>query len=102
MLDKQSDKFINRVFTKDESQYCLSKANPPIHFAGRFAAKESIKKCLLSSKIIKSIEFNQIEILSDEDGTPYVHSINDLPISDIKITISHEKDYATAMAMITI
>ena len=36
----------------------------------------------LTSKIIKSIEFNQIEILSDEDGTPYVHSINDLPISD--------------------
>ena len=54
------------------------------------------------SKIIKSIEFNQIEILSDEDGAPYVHSINDLPISDIKITISHEKDYATAMAMITL
>ena len=102
MLDKQNDKFINKVFTKDESRYCLSKASPPIHFAGRFAAKESIKKCLLSSKIIKSIEFNQIEILSDEDGAPYVHSINDLAISDIKITISHEKDYATAMAMITL
>tara|TARA_Y100000746_G_scaffold35231_1_gene26434 strand:- start:800 stop:1108 length:309 start_codon:yes stop_codon:yes gene_type:complete len=102
MLDKQNDKFINRVFTKNESQYCLSKANPPVHFAGRFAAKESIKKCLLSSKIIKSIEFNQIEILSEENGAPYAHLINDLPISDINITISHEKDYAIAMAMLTL
>ena len=102
MLDKQNDKFINRIFTKNESKYCLSKANPSINFAGRFAAKESIKKSLLSSKIIKSIEFNQIEILSDSDGAPYVLSINNLPISDIKITISHEKDYAIAMAIITL
>ena len=63
MLDKQREGFVNKVFTFSESEYCFSKPNPAMHFAGRFAAKESIKKCLFSSEIITSIGFNEIEIL---------------------------------------
>lgn len=38
------DRFNTHTFTKSEIDYCEGKANPSIHYAGRFAAKEAIKK----------------------------------------------------------
>ena len=99
MLDKQKERFINKVYTFRESEYCFSKPNPATHFAGRFAAKESIKKCLFSSETISSIGFNQIEIISKSNGAPYVSLIENLKIKDIQLSISHETDYAVAMAI---
>jgi holo-[acyl-carrier protein] synthase len=39
-------RLVDRVFTPDEKQYCLSKHDPPQHFAARFAAKEAAFKAL--------------------------------------------------------
>ena len=39
-------RFIERVFTAAEREYCLSRANPPQHFAARFAGKEAVGKAL--------------------------------------------------------
>ena len=83
----------------NESEFCFSKNIPSVHFAGRFAAKESIKKCLYSSEITASIGFNEIEILSRSNGAPFVSKIKDFNIKDIQISISHEKDFAIAMAL---
>ena len=99
MLDKQKEGFVKKVFTLKESEYCFSKSNAAIHFAGRFAAKESIKKCLLSSEIVSSIGFNEIEILSKVKGAPIVSPIKDLKIKDMQLSISHETDFAVAMAI---
>jgi holo-[acyl-carrier protein] synthase len=99
LLDKQKEGFVKKVFTFSESQYCFSTPNPAMHFAGRFAAKESIKKCLFSSKIISSIGFSEIEILSKKSGAPYVSLIGDLKIKDIQLSISHETDFAVAVAI---
>ena len=99
MLDKQKEGFVNKVFTFSESKYCFSKSNPAMHFAGRFAAKESIKKCLFSSEIIPSIGFNEIEILLKNNGAPFVSPIKDLKIKDMQLSISHETDFAVAMAI---
>src|SRR5438477_3853754 len=39
-------RFVERVFTSAERDYCLSRANPPQHFAARFAGKEAVGKAL--------------------------------------------------------
>ena len=39
-------RFVERVFTPAEREYCLSRANPPQHFAARFAGKEAVGKAL--------------------------------------------------------
>src|SRR5919197_4848904 len=39
-------RFVDRVFTQAERDYCLSRANPPQHFAARFAGKEAVGKAL--------------------------------------------------------
>src|ERR1043166_8909963 len=38
--------FRERCFTEAERAYCESKANPPQHYAARFAGKEAVGKAL--------------------------------------------------------
>ena len=40
-------RFLNRIFTESEQRYCNSCSQPSIHFAGRFAAKEAVKKAFI-------------------------------------------------------
>ncbi len=99
------DRFINRVYTKDEIKYCKTKNNNTHHFAGRLAGKEAVSKAL---KITweEGINWKDIEILSGENSTPRVvlHGeakkvANERKIRNIQISISHEKEYAVAFAI---
>ena len=72
ILQQYSDRFKKHVFTDKEKSYCDLKSNPAIHYAGRFAAKEAVKKALYSSSIINSIDFADIEIISNVSGAPEV------------------------------
>ena len=53
------------------------------------------------SKINKPLIFKDIEILNRKDGSPYVNINNAMiaSISDLNISISHIKKYATAVAI---
>ena len=97
----QGDKFINRIFTENEINYCNNKVDSFIHFAGRFAAKEAIAKALLSSEIIDSVNMKSIEIISGKNRKPEVNIIisNELKFQ-CKVSISHTDEYAVAFALI--
>jgi holo-[acyl-carrier protein] synthase len=96
-------KFLKRIFTEKEVEYCNTKAIPEIHFAGRFSAKEAIKKALLSSDLIKSIKMKSIEILSDSDKRPIVNLNVQLNFEyNCKVSISHTDDNALAFAIFEI
>jgi holo-[acyl-carrier protein] synthase len=45
-IDRYGDRFLRRVFTDGEVEYCTRRKAPAIHFAGRFAAKEAAMKAL--------------------------------------------------------
>lgn len=98
------EKFLERVFTQKEKEYCESKNSVKYqHYAARFAAKEAIFKAI--SKRLESkfdIEWKQMEILNDETGRPYViihHDISNF-IDEIDLSISHCKEYATANVVV--
>ena len=38
------DRFLDRIFTAEERDYCLNQKRPAIHFAARWAAKEAVSK----------------------------------------------------------
>lgn len=78
--------------------YCLSKANPYVHFAVRFAAKEAIIKVL--SGFSKESAINEIEVLNDSKGAPYarIHGKKCGQI-EILISLSHSNDKAIAFAL---
>ncbi len=97
------DKFINRIFTKNEIDYCNDKVNPIIHFAGRFAAKEAITKALLSSEIVNSISMKSIEIISGKNRKPEVNlTLSSKLQIQCKVSISHTDEYAIAFALLEI
>jgi holo-[acyl-carrier protein] synthase len=45
-IERFGDRFLRRVFTDGEIEYCSSKANPAERYAARFAAKEAAMKAL--------------------------------------------------------
>ena len=104
-IERSGDKFLKLVYTPNEIKYCESKkAIKYVHYAGRFAAKEAIYKAvsgLLDDRF--GISWQNAEVLNDENGNPSVKFIDiKLPqIKSIDISISHCKEYATAMVVIT-
>ena len=97
-ISDTGQRFVDRIFTPDEQNYCLSKNKPEIHFAGRFAAKESVMKALMSSGYKKSLSFKSIEIKPSSNGSPRVN-LDLLFEGEIKLSISHTENYAIASAI---
>lgn len=93
-----NERLLNRLFTSNEIAYCRSKAYPPAHFAVRFAAKEAVIKAF--SGLGLKIHLHDIEVLKDKNKVPYV-TIHDQDLSDhnVKISLSHSKTTAVAMAV---
>jgi len=95
-------RFLDRVFTLKEQQYCLGHEESARHFAGRFAAKEAIVKAL-GVGLKTGLSWLDFEILNDEHGKPFVkispkaEKLFNHPV--ILLSISHCKEYATAVAL---
>lgn len=90
--------FLNLIFTPQELDYCFSKSLSEQHLCGRFCAKEAIIKALTPLNIV-DVQLNEIEVLNSEKGFP-VAKIKKYTDIDIKVSISHNKDYATANAIV--
>jgi holo-[acyl-carrier protein] synthase len=103
-IDKFGDQFLNKVFTKKEIEYSVSKANKYQHFAARFAAKEAIYKAL-SSDTNKVYSWQDVEIYNEVNGLPKVKlfgSLKDYLNEDkeLKISMSHSQNYVTCVAIL--
>tara|TARA_Y100000588_G_scaffold1372_1_gene1922 strand:+ start:79858 stop:80229 length:372 start_codon:yes stop_codon:yes gene_type:complete len=95
-----SGRFLDRVFTDEEIIYCESRVRPSQHFAGRFAAKEAVKKAIMSKGMNYQTIFKDIEIKSKYNGAPFVK----LPIKyssnfSCECSISHDSDSAVAFVI---
>lgn len=106
LIKEKGDKFLNKIYTKNEIDYCESKGpNKYQHYAGRFAAKEAVFKVIESNRSNNDdfglLIFKDIQILNNDDGSPYVilPSFNPNLFDRIYISISHIKEYATAIAV---
>ena len=103
--------FLSRIYSKEEILKCKrSKVNSNC-FAKRFAAKEAFSKAL-GTGISKGISFNEILVLNEKSGKPYIKLINKTKkiverklkkkIYKISLSIADEKDYAVAFVTISI
>lgn len=90
-----SEKFINRILSSNEIEL-LSKRFDKIQFiAGRWAAKEAFLKSLRTN--IKGFDLRKIDVLNEINGEPFI-IFNNKKYSNI--SISHEKEYSIAIAII--
>ena len=73
IINKYDQKFINRIYGKNEIQISKSKSNNFIDYFGkRFSAKEATWKALSPSRG-EGIFFREIETLNDINGKPYLY-----------------------------
>ena len=108
-LSLKKKNFIKRIYNEKEVQKCKKAANHYNCFAKRFAAKEAFAKAL-GTGFRGNLNFNDIEIINDKMGKPYylkTKKITKLIQMKFKInkfncflSISDEKDYSTAFAII--
>ncbi|HDQ02982.1 MAG TPA: holo-ACP synthase [Deltaproteobacteria bacterium] len=69
IIDKWGDKFLQRVFSEKEIEYCAKHAQAFIHYAARFAAKESFLKAL-GIGLGMGVKLREVEVSRDERGKP--------------------------------
>ncbi len=103
-IEKNGDRFLSKIYTPTEIEYCLSKANKYQHFAARFAAKEAVYNALATGWQ-ELLSWQEIEIFNESTGMPQVTMCGKLKefLSDdksLKISISHSKNYVVCVAII--
>ncbi len=99
-LGRFGSRFSNRVLTPSERRYVRDR---PETFAGRWAAKEAVSKVLGLG--VRGIGWREIEIERMPTGQPAVRlhgraaaRAEQLGMERIAVSISHESDYAVAIA----
>jgi len=102
-ITRYGERFLKRVFTSREREYCMYFSHPEQHYAGRFAAKEAIFKAL-GTGIRNEIRWQDVEIMANSYGKPEVvfslHLKTLFPSSHVLVSISHSREYATATALL--
>ncbi|MCX8093568.1 MAG: holo-ACP synthase [Candidatus Goldbacteria bacterium] len=100
---QRSKKFLTRVFSEREIQYCKKKKNAVMHLAGRFAAKEAFIKAVSD----KTIKLTNIETVNDKSGRPDIKMTKKIKqilkkknASRINLSISHTDSTAVAVCVI--
>ena len=90
-----NDSFLRKVLSKQEIEYCKDfKEKRKVEFvAGRFACKEAIIKCLSDYELPN---FSDLSIINNEKGKPEIRYKD----YNIEVSISHEINYACAIAIL--
>ena len=84
VIKEKGEIFLNRIYTKDEIDYCESKgSNKYQHYAGRFAAKESIFKA------VRAFLRTYPGTIPRSDGSTDYLGIMDMPLKFKDIQISN-------------
>lgn len=103
-VEKFGDRFLNKIYTQKELDYCLKKKYKYQHLAARFAAKEAVYKALATGWDA-DVSWQNIEISNEPNGMPIVTLQGKLKKflhkgKDLKISMSHSRDYVACMAII--
>ena len=109
-IERFSDKFTGRMFTKAERAAAAAGGQPQAYFAKRFAAKEAVYKAL-SRTGVSGLGWQQAETLSLPNGAPVMTLTGQCKMAlealtpdgynaQISISLSDEPPYALAFVII--
>ena len=107
LLTRHGDRFKTKTFTPGEIAYSDSCADPAMHYAARFAAKEAVAKALGTGLWAEGVDWKDIEVVREASGAPSLrlkggaesHLIR-LGGTTALISLSHTAQLAQACALI--
>ena len=102
---EKNPRFLDRILTENEKNYCFEEGSRYQSAAARFAGKEAVVKALGTG--FSSCSFLDIEILNNNLGKPEV-SLSKMALKvfqdkggkEIHISLSHSRDLASAYVII--
>lgn len=104
VLERQGERFLQRVYTEEERAYCLGMKVPYPHLAARFAAKEAVSKAFTTG-IGAELGWKSISVYHGERHEPLVRLdekgqqlLKDVGASYVLLTLSHTQTAAMAVA----
>lgn len=99
----KSKKFFEELFLPEEIFYANKHAKSYEHYCAFWCVKEAVIKAFGNI----TFDAHDICIMHDESGKPYVKLnekfkmlLKEKNLSEIKISISHTKDYTTAICLL--
>jgi holo-[acyl-carrier protein] synthase len=106
IIARWGSKFLRRVYTEGEIEYCEKHVQSSINFGARFAAKESFLKAL-GIGMGMGVKLNEIEVVHDEKGKPdlFLHGeakkqIENRTVGKIHLSLTHTRNYSTAIVLL--
>jgi len=104
ILARQGDRFLSRVFTDEEREYCARMKYPHKHLAARFAAKEAVSKCFTTG-IGAELGWRSVSVYHGPRNQPLVRLdekgqalLRDAGATHVLLTLSHTDTVAMAVA----
>jgi holo-[acyl-carrier protein] synthase len=107
LLERYGDRFLKRVFTPGEIDYCMRRVRPGPSFAARFAAKEAFYKAatpLASRSMSLYFHWREAEVVR-KSGAPtlrlegaFKETMGD---RDLSLSLSHSKTHAIAVVVVS-
>lgn len=106
IIARWGNRFVYRVFSPGEVEYCHKRTLPAMHYAARFAAKESFLKSL-GIGLGMGLSLQEIEVVSDGRGKPELRlrgrgegMLQRLGVSATHLSLSHTRQSATAVVIL--
>ncbi len=105
-LVKFGNRFLDKIFTEKEIEYCEKRINKVQEYAIRFTAKEAFFKAI-GIGWRKGLTWKDIEVANDELGKPYLilkgrakEFTEKMYISNIQVSLSHTWQTATGIVIL--
>jgi holo-[acyl-carrier protein] synthase len=105
-IQRFGDRFLRRIFTEGEIQYCESKANRIERYAARFAAKEAAMKAL-GTGWSRGVRWRDIEVSRQPGSRPTIkfhgkaaEFAAKLKATNVALSLSHTPQQAIAQVIL--
>lgn len=105
-LERYGPRFLNRLFTRAEQDYCLRKRHAAESLAARFAAKEAGAKAL-GTGISRGVSWLEIEVTRQAGGRPALRFhgraaefAQRLGVRNVALSLTHTDSMAMASVVV--
>ena len=104
VLERQGERFLQRVFTDEERDYCFGHKYPHRHLAARFSAKEAVSKAFTTG-IGAELGWRSVSVYHGSRREPLVRLdeqgralLAQVGATDVLVSLSHTDTVAMAVA----
>jgi holo-[acyl-carrier protein] synthase len=106
VLERHGDRFLDRILTEGEREFCDRHRDPVPHVAARFAAKEAALKAL-GTGLTSGIRWSDLEVEREDSGKPLLRFrgaaervARERGVRSVHLSLTHDRRAAAAVVVL--